>query len=302
MRPVLKTKTIMNQFKRNGDLTLAAMADNYGMPEEEFLEAIKGVVGKENYSDLQRMNSKRLKAGKGKPAITTEEDDDEMKARVRKDLLEKKEAMVREDLQERSETEKSQKIKEDTPKELNNVEKLQEKMQNVTTIISTITEQLEDLNSSRENIRCQIEELTSKVNSLRLDEALQDEEYREKQAELENAKEEQTQLQKELDSLTKVILIAPQYGGKIPTSRTVISIMSRGKNSEIIVERVPKEEWMSQPSIDKMMEAGYDSLEKYLEAFEFVQLVLKYQILGKKYELRCPEKITNMIKAEGGEV
>lgn len=294
-RPILKNRTIMKQFKNDASMTLDIMAENYGMPLDEFLENVKRVCGRENFADLQKLNNKRLKAGKGKPIIINpEEEDEEMKAMIREDLKRQKE--------ERIANTKIKSTKEDKPME-KNVEKLQERLEVVTTIVSSIDSQLVTLNAIQEATQIELAELEQKVNTLKQEQAERSIEIQKKMSELENTKAEQAQLQKELDCLTKVILIAPKYWGKLPNNRKMISSVARGNDSEgVKVEKVPKEEWLSQPSIEKMMVSGYDSLEKYLEAFEFVQLVLKYQLDGKPYELKAQEKIVEMIKAEGGEV
>ncbi len=282
-RPVLKTKTIMNQFKRNGDLTLATMADNYGMPEEEFLVAIKKVVGKENFSDLEKLNYKRLKAGKGKPVVTSKGDDDEVKAMVRKDLLEQKE--------NNAQTEET---------ETNKVETLQKKLQITNTLISTIEGELQALNGLQMDTRLKIEEIQKQITKLKAEEAEQAVTLQEKEGKLENAKAEKDQLQSELDKLTKVILIAPRYKGG-SHSKDIKMISSKGRDG-IKEQKVPKEEWISKPTWEAFVNSQHRERELFEEDFEFVQLVLKYQLEGKKFELKANEAVRKMIAFEGGEV
>lgn len=289
-RPILKNRTIMKQFKNDSRLTLALMAENYGMPEDEFLEAIKKVCGKENFADLQKLNQKRIKAGKGRPEII-EQEDETMKARIKKDLLEQKENV--------KVTVKTAK-EENTMTKENTVEKLQERLQIVSGIISTVEGEVEALNALQEATKIQITELEQQLAELKAEEADQAVSLQEKQAELENAHAERTQLQAELDSLTMVILIAPRYkGGKI--SKTIKMISSKGRDG-IIEEKVPQEEWVSKPTWESFVNSGHKERECYEEDFEFVQLVLKYQCEGKKFELRANETIKNMIRFEGGEV
>lgn len=280
----------MKQFKNDSRLTLALMAENYGMPEDEFLEAIKKVCGKENFADLQKLNQKRIKAGKGRPEII-EQEDETMKARIKKDLLEQKENV--------KVTVKTAK-EENTMTKENTVEKLQERLQIVSGIISTVEGEVEALNALQEATKIQITELEQQLAELKAEEADQAVSLQEKQAELENAHAERTQLQAELDSLTMVILIAPRYkGGKI--SKTIKMISSKGRDG-IIEEKVPQEEWVSKPTWESFVNSGHKERECYEEDFEFVQLVLKYQCEGKKFELRANETIKNMIRFEGGEV
>lgn len=282
-RPVLKTKTIMNQFKRNGDLTLATMADNYGMPEEEFLVAIKKVVGKENFSDLEKLNYKRLKAGKGKPVVTSKGDDDEVKAMVRKDLLEQKE--------NNAQTEET---------ETNKVETLQKKLQITNTLISTIEGELQALNGLQMATKAQIVELQQELSKLKAEETEQAVSLQEKEAQLENAKAEKEQLQNELDKLTIVVLIAPRYKGG-SRSKEMKMVSTKGRDG-IEEQRVPKEEWISKPTWEAFVNSQHRERELFEEDFEFVQLVLKYQLEGKKFELKANETLRRMIAFEGGEV
>lgn len=290
-RPI-KNRTIMKQFKNDGNLTLALMAESYGMPEDEFIEAIKKVCGKENFADLQKLNNKRLKAGKGRPEII-EQEDETMKARVRKDLKEQK-ANIQEVIGRETAKEEIAMTKE------NNIEKLQERLQVVSTIISTVDGQLEALNAMQEATRTELAELEEQLNSLRLEEAGRATEIQEKQVELENAKAEQVQLQEKIDSLTMVILIAPRYkGGK--NSKTIRMVSTKMREG-VEVEKVPQEEWVSNPTWEALVNSGHKDRDLFEEDFQFVQLVLKYQLAGKKFELRCNETIKNMIRFEGGEV
>jgi phosphopantetheine adenylyltransferase len=290
---VIKNRTIMKQFKNDSNLTLTKMAENYGMSEEEFLEAIKRVCGKENFSQLQRINAKRIKAGKGKPEIIKDEDE-AMKATVGKELIAQKESIKQQ----------MATVNNDTPKEDSNmeknVEKLQERLQEVNAIISTITGQIEANTAIYESITAELADLEQRVNSLRLEEAEKSVEIQEKQAQLDNAKAEVIQIQNEIDALTKVILIAPRYkGGKV--SKTLRMVSTKGREG-IEVEKVPKEEWISKPTWDAFVNSGHKDRDSFEEDFEFVQLVLKYQVEGKKFELRANDTIKSMINFEGGEV
>lgn len=289
-RPILKNRTIMKQFKNDSRLTLALMAENYGMPEDEFLEAIKKVCGKENFADLQKLNQKRIKAGKGRPEII-EQEDETMKARIKKDLLEQK-ANVKVTVKTSKE--------ENTMAKENTVEKLQERLQIVSGIISTVEGEVEALNALQEATKIQITELEQQLAELRAEEADQAVSLQEKQAELENAHAERTQLQAELESLTMVILIAPRYkGGNHKTNLQMISTKGRDGIKE---EKVPQEEWVSKPTWESFVNSGHKDRECFEEDFEFVQLVLKYQCEGKKFELKANDNVKNMIRFEGGEV
>ena len=290
-RPILKTRTILNQFKRNEKMTLELMAVKYGMEYADFLDQVKKVVGRENFSDMESLNAKRLKAGKGKPAIIATEEDTIMKARLRNNLLEQKASIQSITIPETAKEENEMS---------SNIKKLQDKMQAVTTIISTVSGQLKDLNAKHETTRTLLSEVEQKLNSLRLEEVEQELEIQEKNAELENAKAEKAQLQSELDKLTLVVLIAPRYKGG-SRSKEMKMVSTKGRDG-IEEQRVPKEEWISKPTWEAFVNSGHRERELFEEDFEFVQLVLKYQCEGKKFVLRANETIRKMIAFEGGEV
>lgn len=293
-RPILKNRTIMKQFKNDGNLTLDLMAENYGMEYEEFMEQVKKVVGRENFSDLQKLNSKRVKAGKGKPVITSTSkgEDDEMKARVRKDLLEQKENA------QTAEATKPETKKEETM--ANSIETLQNKLQVVSTLISTVEGEISALNGLQMATKAQIVELQQELSKLKTEETEQAVSLQEKEAQLENAKAEKEQPQNELDKLTIVVLIAPRYKGG-SRSKEMKMISTKGRDG-IEEQKVPKEEWISKPTWEAFVNSGHRERELFEEDFEFVQLVLKYQLDGKKFELKANENIKNMIRFEGGEV
>lgn len=296
-RPILKTRTIMNRFKKDGNLTLNLMAESYGMEEAEFLEVVKKVVGKENFTDLLKLNTKRLKAGKGKPVIISDEEDDDMKARVRQDIIKQKERVQGQAMtKSKSETSKE----ENNTNEVNNLEKLQERLTAVDAIIKSVEGQIDILSIEQEETKQRIADTLQALSELRTEEAEQDVTMQEKFSELEEVMEEKRQLKEKIDKLTVTILIAPGYAGLLSKKRKAVSTCPR---EGVEVERIPKEEWITgEPTLEKMINSGFDSLGKFMEAYEFVQLVLKYQATDKHYELRCSERIKEMIIAEGGEV
>lgn len=296
----LKTRTVLKNFKADENLTFEALAEDYGMVEQmdKFLELLHKTVGNDNFSDMERINAKRLKRGKGCPVIIDMKENDTMKAKIITDLKSKAQTVV-------TTTETKTNEEEKTMKENNNdrtKEMIQSDLANIEELIKLTISQRDTVQALLDDITNQVCEQKALVDKLsnELETAKQtlvgiESEMTDNTAQLNSFEDELTDLfarkkslEEELVAKEKVYLLAPgMKGGKLSPNKTYISTTEKRQGVKFV--RIPSEDWaFNWPTNELMAKAakyGYTDFNRLFEDIEFAQLVIYYRLNNKPFEL-----------------
>lgn len=290
----IKTRTVLKSYKADENLTLDLLAKEYGMEDniEKFIELLRKAVGNENFADLQRINAKRLKKGKGSPVVLDDlKEDTKVKARIIKDIKSQANA-----IDNTSKEEKTMTNIEKLTTELHNLNiQIQITDEQFQTVMALLNDALQNAEAIREEIRLKQEELIA-VESEATNYQAEKENH---ERELADLLDKKASLEEEVKLLSHTFIITPKFRGKVKEGRNYVSTVESVQGVEVKREVIPETNWLTKPSIEAMVAAGYDSYNEFIEAFAFVQLVLSYKLQNKPYELICNnQKIQKLIDFE----
>lgn len=304
----LKTRTVLKNFKNDESQTFETLAQEYGMAEnfEKFMELLHKVVGNENFSDMERINSKRIKKGKANPIINKEDhimkariinsvnENTGMKTRIINDLQAKAEMIAAEIAAENANTvevvAKKERTLEVIKEEILNVEKrindtilqrndASKQLEVLNEIITqhelTITKLYKEIDDTKKMIKkfsSQVDEQKAKVETC--------------ENQISKLNDEKAALEEELRSKETVILFAPGKGGKIAQNMHYVSTYER---QGVTLEKIPSSGWAFNWSMDQLQEKaakyGYTDFNRLYQDMEFAQLVIYYRLNNKPFEL-----------------
>ena len=277
----IKTRTVLKSYKADENLTLDLLAKEYGMEDnmEKFIELLHKAVGNENFADLQRINAKRLKKGKGSPVVLDDlKEDTKVKARIIKDIKSQANAI---DNNETSKEEKTMTIEQITAEISNLNIQIQITDEQFQTVMALLNDALQNAEAIREEIRLKQEELIAVESEAPNYQAEKENHERE----LADLLDKKASLEEEVKLLSHTFIITPKFRGKVKEGRNYVSTVESVQGVEVKQEVIPETNWLTKPSIEAMVAAGYDSYNEFIEAFAFVQLVLNYKLQNKPYEL-----------------
>ena len=299
----LKTRTVLKNFKNDESQTFETLAQEYGMAEnfEKFMELLHKVVGNENFSDMERINSKRIKKGKVNPIINKE--DNIMKARIIDNSQKNNniKTVIINDLQEKAKVISTQ---NDNNKEENTMERtiemIREALENTNNLMDLVISQrdtalalLDDAYVSVAKqkevvaeIRIKLDEAEKELIALESEVTDNQAEVSARETELQELQEKKAALEEELRSKETVILFAPGKGGKIAQNMHYVSTYER---QGVTLEKIPSSEWAFNWSMDQLQEKaakyGYTDFNRLYQDMEFAQLVIYYRLNNKPFEL-----------------
>lgn len=296
----IKTRTVLKNFKNDEGQTFETLAKEYGMENNisRFIELLHKAVGNENFSDMEKINARRLKKGKSPVILNDMKEENPMKARIIEDLKEKAKTTTTSEEIATETANKEETTMERTP------EKIKEELTNLESIIKytasmrdTMQVLLDSAIKAVDDQRIIVKELEEKFNAeqnklIDLESEVNDDNVQlsAHEKELADLYDQKEELEQELKSMTVVYLLAPKIQGKIKEGRNYVSTVDTVQNINVKCEAIMDTDWVSKPSLEEMVAVGYDSYTEYMEAFAFVQLVMSYKLNNKPFELVCNNK------------
>jgi protein-tyrosine-phosphatase len=271
---------VLKNFKADESLTLEGLAEDYGMKENiaRFLELLHKAVGKENFSDMEKIDARRRKRSKEDNAV------------ISRDVQAKVEEI----------TTKIVDMKEETTMKERTVEIIKEEIVNIDSIITLTVSQRDTLTALIEDFTSEVKKQEKVIEKLKKEFEAAQNKYEEIKNELTNNVNESEACEKELSALyikkasleeelkakEIVYLFAPGKGGLISKNKHYVSTYER---QGVILERIPSQDWAFNWSMDQFQEKaikyGYTDFNKLIQDVEFAQLVIYYKLNNKPFEL-----------------